>query len=70
MMLLTEGLSLIALSLLRVGKATSVSLLIDELTFLPICQQGGYRRAIELSAKIEKLLERRQGNGDYLHANP
>lgn len=40
---------------------------IDELTFLSMCQQGGHSRAIELYDKIEKLLTRRQDNGDCLH---
>lgn len=40
---------------------------IDELTFLSLCEQGGHRRATELYHKVEKLLARRQGNGDYLH---
>ena len=48
-------------------EVTTVSLPIDKLTFLSMCQHGGHRRAIELYDKIEKLLERRQGNGDYLH---
>lgn len=47
-------------------EVATVSPTIDKLTFLSLCQHGGHRRAIELCNKIENLLERRRGNGDYL----